>query len=92
MIGIPPLKRVPVMDISGAFALDDLIEYARNRKTKVLLTEMSPTIQQQMDHFGILRKVGLPSCSGNFTEALQQARNLIHEQDRLNSVSNLPKP
>jgi len=50
------LKRVPVLDISGPFALDDLIEYALNRKTIILLTEMSEGIQQQLEDFQIQKK------------------------------------
>jgi SulP family sulfate permease len=86
------LKRVPVMDISGAFALDDLIEYALNRKTKVLLTEMTKPIQQQMENFGILKKIGQQACSDSFNEALQQAKNLLHEKDRLSSLPEVSEP
>lgn len=69
------------MDISGAFALEDLIEYALNRKTKVLITEMIQPIKQQMENLGILKKIGQQACSDNFNEALQQAINLLHEMD-----------
>jgi SulP family sulfate permease len=83
------LKRVPVMDISGAFALDDLIEYALKRKTKVLLTEMPQAIQQQMENFGILKKIGRQACSDSFNEALQQAKNLLYEKDNPSSSTKL---
>jgi SulP family sulfate permease len=85
------LKRVPIMDISGAFALDDLIEYALHRKTKVLITEMIQPIQQQMENLGILKKIGQQACFDNFNEAFQQAINLLHEKDN-SSVSEISEP
>ncbi len=74
---IVSLRQVPVIDLSGAFALEDLIGYARARGTEVLLTDLCAAVAAELESFGILRKVGRGNCFDRFESAARRARELV---------------
>ncbi|MGH7255319.1 MAG: SulP family inorganic anion transporter, partial [Nitrospirales bacterium] len=71
------LSRVPTIDVSGAFMLEDLIQLARKSDTHVLITELTPTVRSELEKLEILQKVGSENCFDQFDLAVDRARGLI---------------
>lgn len=71
------LRRVPMIDLSGAFALEDLIEKAKSRGTAVVLTSLNPNTRRTLDQLGILDKVGKEHCFDKFDDAVQDVKQII---------------
>jgi len=71
------MGQVPMMDSSGAVALDEFIKRCRNNGTHVILSSIEPSLMQilgQVGHAHILKDV---HRSENFIQALDKARALI---------------
>ncbi len=84
------LSRVPVIDLSGAFALEDLIGYAHARETQVLLADLCPAVAAALESFGILHRVGRENCFERFELAARRAQELISAKNGQGSASAPP--
>ncbi len=71
------LRRVPMIDLSGAFALEDLVNKAKSRGTVVLLTSLNPNVRKTLDQLGILDKVGRQHCFEKFDDAVQDVKTIL---------------
>lgn len=71
------LRRVPTIDLSGAFALDDLIEKAHSKKTVVLLTSVNPRVRKILDELGIIKRIGANNCFERFEDAVEEIIRIL---------------
>ncbi len=71
------LRRVPMIDLSGAFALEDLVNKAKNKGTTVLLTSLNANVRNTLDQIGILDKVGRQHCFEKFEDAVQDVKTIL---------------
>lgn len=63
------MMRVPMVDMSGAFLLDDIIEKAESQGAKVLITGMEEPVRETLNRLKIIEKVGEENCLATFEEA-----------------------
>ncbi len=71
------MKRVPMIDLSGAYALEDLIDKAKRQGATVLLTGLKPKVRSVLDQLEILDKIGRQNCFDNFEAAIQQLKTRL---------------
>ena len=74
------LAQVPMVDLSGAFSLEDLILLAQKRNTKVILKGMNSNVRRILTELGILQKIGKENIADNFSVALTLAIDHVAEQ------------
>jgi sulfate permease, SulP family len=75
------LKRVPMIDLSGAYALEDLILKAKRQDAVVLLTGLAPRVREVLGNLGILDQVGTENCFDRFEDAIRRLQ-IISARDR----------
>lgn len=80
-VAIVSFRQVPVIDLSGAFALEDLIEQAHALHTHVLFSDVRPEVRQEMQKLGTLAKVKEENCFDSFEEAVQRAKELVSQKN-----------
>lgn len=71
------------LDLSGAYALGDLIEAAKQRDVAVFVTGLSPRTRQVLQDLHELDRLGEENIFPNFTRALERAIEVV-EQKTLN--------
>ena len=74
------LIHVPIIDLSGAFALEDMVQLAQKRGTKVLLKGMNPAVQRTLTELSVVKHIGEENIVENFDVALQEGIDYIAEQ------------
>lgn len=74
------MMRVPMVDMSGAYLLDDIIEKAHHQGAKVLITGMEPQVRSTLDKLKIIDRVGEENCFDTFEEAAVRVKELEEEQ------------
>ncbi len=67
------LVRVPIVDLSGAFSLEDMILLAQKRNTKVILTGPNANVRRILNELSILEKIGTENVVETFDMALSEA-------------------
>ena len=67
------LRHVPVVDLSGAFALEDIVAQAKKRETKVLVKEINPTVRRTLNELSVIKHIGEENIVENFDIALNKA-------------------
>lgn len=65
------MGQVPMIDMSGAFLLEDIIEKAHANGAKVVITGLKPATDRVLRRLKILDKVGHDRCFDSFEEAMQ---------------------
>ena len=60
---------VPMVDMSGAYLLDDIIEKAKSQGASVLLTGLLPHVRDRLENLKIIEKVGEENCFDTFEQA-----------------------
>jgi len=65
------------LDLSGAYALGDLIEAANTKGVEVLVAGLSPRSKQMLDDLQELRRIKPEHLYSHFTEALAQAIQIV---------------
>jgi SulP family sulfate permease len=87
------MMRVPMVDMSGAYLLDDIIEKAHNQGAKVLITGMEPQVYSTLDKLKIIERVGTENCFDTFEEAAMRVKelDLELEQSKEDNESNTEK-
>lgn len=71
------LRRVPMIDLSGAFALEDIIDRAKSKGTVVLLTGLNNLVRETLQQLGIIDKVGGNHCFERFDDAISEIKNIL---------------
>lgn len=85
------MKNVPMIDLSGAYLLDDVVEKAKHQGAEVLITGMRPNVQQTLEKLKIIEKVGPDNCFVHIEEAASRIEEL--DQKRAENVSDAkPSP
>lgn len=74
------LANVPVVDLSGAFSLEDLISLAQKRDTKVIVKSMNPSVRRILNELGILREIGEGNIVEDFDTALSRAIDYLADR------------
>lgn len=70
------LLRVPMVDLSGAYLLDDVIEKALRQGARVMLTEMTPAVRNKLDRLKVIDRLGEENCFATFGEAATRVEQL----------------
>jgi SulP family sulfate permease len=65
------MARVPMVDMSGAFLLEDIIDKAHANGATVVVTGLKPSTEKVLKHLKILDKVGPEHCFETFDLAMQ---------------------
>jgi SulP family sulfate permease len=73
------MDRVPMVDLSGAFSLEDLIRLAQKRNTKIILKGINTNVRRTLMELGIIQNIGQGNIVDDFGEALQQAIDYLAE-------------
>ncbi|WP_419192560.1 SulP family inorganic anion transporter [Kolteria novifilia] len=64
------LHQVPMIDMSGAFLLDDIIDKAHANGAIVVITGLRPSTRRVLDKLKILDKIGHDRCFEKFNDAM----------------------
>ncbi len=70
------MRKVPVLDATGAFVLKDLSALCSHKKTLFLLAEVQPQPKKSLQRLKLDRLIGPHNICTTFEEALTCARNL----------------
>ena len=74
------LIHVPMVDLSGAFALEDMANHAQKNGTKVLIKGMNPAIRRTLYELSVMKHIGQENFVENFDAALDEGIDYIGEQ------------
>jgi SulP family sulfate permease len=74
------LIHVPMVDLSGAFALEDMANHAQKNDTKVLIIGMNPAVRRTLDELSVMANIGEQNFVENFEAALDEGIDYIGEQ------------
>lgn len=70
------MMHVPMVDMSGAYLLDDIVDRAREQGATVLLTGMTDRVRRTLDQLRIVEKVGEANCLDTFEQSAARIREL----------------
>jgi sulfate permease, SulP family len=73
------MMRVPMVDMSGAYLLDDIVEKAHRQGAKVLITGMEPAVRATLGKLRIIDRVGEENCFDHFEDAAARVQQLDDE-------------
>jgi ABC-type transporter Mla MlaB component len=74
------LIHVPMVDLSGAFALEDMANQAQKNGTKVLIKGMNPAVKRTLNELSVIEHIGKENFVENFDAALKEGIDYIGEQ------------
>ena len=74
------LIHVPIIDLSGAFALEDMASHAQKRGTKVVIKGMNPAVRRTLEELSVIKNIGKDNFVENFEVALETGIDYIGEQ------------
>ena len=70
------LSKVTMIDLSGAFSIEDLIIGARKNGIKVLVTDASSEVNNVLSNLGFIKKIG----SENYNKSYNSVTSFINER------------
>ena len=70
------LSKVTMIDLSGAFSIEDLIIGARKNGIKVLVTDVSSEVNNVLSNLGFIKKIG----SENYNKSYNSVTSFINER------------
>lgn len=73
------MMKVPMVDMSGAYLLEDIIERSNKSGARVLITGMESDVYSTLDKLRVIEKVGPENCFDTFDEAAQRVKQLEDE-------------
>ena len=74
------LSKVTMIDLSGAFSIEDLIIGARKNGVKVLVTDASSEVNNVLSNLGFIKKIG----SENYNKSYNSVTSFINERFNIN--------
>jgi hypothetical protein len=77
---LPARPGLDELDLSGAYALGDLIEAANRRQVAVLTAGMTPRTRQVLDDLNELGRLDPSNICTHFNEALDKAMQIVEEK------------
>ena len=77
---IVSLRDVPMIDLSGAFALEDMVDLAYKRGTKVFIKGMRPAVRRTLTELSVIKNIGEENITEDFETALRKGIDYIGEK------------
>ncbi len=74
------MARVPMVDMSGAYLLDDIIEKAHHQGATVFFTGTRPQVKRTLTRLKIIEKLTEENCLASFNDAILRIQHLEQEQ------------
>lgn len=87
---IVSFRHVPVIDLSGAFALEDLVEQAHALRTHVLFADVRREVRRELEQLETLKKIKEENCFDTFEQAATRAQELISEKNGVPPLTPAP--
>lgn len=73
------LRDVPMIDLSGAFALEDMVDLAYKRGTKVFIKGMNSAVRRTLTELSVINHIGENNITEDFDSALEKGIDYIGE-------------
>ena len=73
------LRYVPVIDLSGAFALEDMVSMAQKNGTKTIIKGMNPAVRRILTELSVIEHIGEENIVEDFDAALTKGVDYIGE-------------
>lgn len=67
---------VPLVDQTGAYALENAVDKWESKGTKVLFVGMQPHIKQTLEATGVIHKIDMQNCFDGFEDAIEAIANI----------------
>jgi sulfate permease, SulP family len=67
---IVSLRHVPIIDLSGAFALEDMVNLAHKHGTKTIIQGMNPAVRRILTELSVIKNIGEENIVKDFGTAL----------------------
>ncbi|MCB0522509.1 MAG: sulfate permease [Lewinellaceae bacterium] len=71
------MRRVPMIDATGLYHLQEFVKFLQARKTTVILSGVHPAIRQELEAYGIVGKIGQDNVTPDIRTALQRVQTLL---------------
>ncbi|WP_339731686.1 SulP family inorganic anion transporter [uncultured Gimesia sp.] len=81
------MARVPMVDMSGAYLLEDIIEKAHQQGAIVFLTGLRPQVERRLVRLRVIEKLADGHCLASFNDAILRIQEL--EADLASGKSNI---
>ncbi|MBT5021002.1 MAG: SulP family inorganic anion transporter [Planctomicrobium sp.] len=81
------MMHVPMVDMSGAYLLDDIVEKAKSHGAHVLITGMRPEVRVRLEKLKIIEKVGKENCFETFEASADRVKELELKKSDLTGAS-----
>ena len=79
------MARVPMVDMSGAYLLDDIVEKAHQQGAIVFFTGLRPNVERTLDRLRIFEKMADGNCLKSFNDAILRIQELEQKSsDKVN--------
>jgi SulP family sulfate permease len=73
------LNKVPVIDLSGAFALEDMVTLAHKNGTKTIIQGMNPAVRRTLTELSVIKSIGEENIVKDFGTALNMGIDYVGE-------------
>ncbi len=70
------MARVPMVDMSGAYLLDDIVEKAHQQGAIVFFTGLKPQVERTLERLRIFEKMADGNCLKSFNDAIHRIQEL----------------
>lgn len=74
------MARVPMVDMSGAYLLEDIIDKAHEQGATVFFTGLRPQVERTLNRLKIIEKVTEENCLATFNDAILRIQELESRQ------------
>lgn len=74
------MRYVPIIDLSAAFALEDMVILAHKRGTKVIVKGMNPAVRRTLTELSVINHIGAENITEDIDSAMKKAVDYIGEQ------------
>lgn len=75
------MTKVPMIDLSGAYMLDDIVERATRRGAKVLVTGAQPRVRDTLSRLRVLDRIGTGNSCKTFEQSVERLLQLESRPD-----------
>ncbi len=76
---IVSLRYVPIIDLSGAFALEDMVKLAHKHGTKTIIQGMNPAVRRILTELSVIKNIGEENIVEDFGAALSMGIDYVGE-------------
>ncbi len=73
-------RYVPIIDLSGAFALEDMVMMAGKRNTKVIVKGMNPAVRRTLTELNVIKSIGEENITDDVDGALKKSLDYLADQ------------